>query len=292
MKNSVYSFLLCSVMIAMTSFTNVKPQKSEIKEPLNLGINISETDKVQPVKNGAANFQSGEEIVYKIYYNWNFVWLPAGEVIFNVTDDGANFHFNARGRSYSTYNWFFKVDDDYDTYADRNTLLPSVAIRDIHEGGYHLYDKVTFDQNQQISSYARGPNKDKIEHTGTVPLGDYMRDILSIIYYTRTMNFESLNIGQSIPVKLLLDEEIYPLSVKYKGKEEKNIKGLGKFSTLQFTPDLIAGHVFKPGTEMKVWASDDLNKIPLMIESPVSLGSVKVVLKSWKGLKYDLSSKK
>ena len=63
-------------------------------------------------------------------------------------------------------------------------------------------------------------------------------------------------------------------------------------STIKISPQVVSGHVFKEGTEMKIWASNDANKIPLMIESPVSVGSVKIVLKQWKGLKYEVTAKK
>ena len=53
----------------------------------------------------------------------------------------------------------------------------------------------------------------------------------------------------------------------------------------------IAGNVFKEDSKMTVWVSDDQNRIPVLIESPVSVGSVKVVLKSYKGLKYDFTAK-
>ena len=41
---------------------------------------------------------------------------------------------------------------------------------------------------------------------------------------------------------------------------------------------------------MNVWVSDDANRIPLLIESPVSVGSIKAVLKEYKGLRHPLSS--
>ena len=40
-----------------------------------------------------------------------------------------------------------------------------------------------------------------------------------------------------------------------------------------------------------VYVSDDKNRIPLLIESPVSVGSVKAVLKNYKGLKYNMTAK-
>lgn len=42
------------------------------------------------------------------------------------------------------------------------------------------------------------------------------------------------------------------------------------------------GQVFNENTELKVYVGDDENKLPLMIESPLSVGSVKAVLISEK----------
>ncbi|MBK9043084.1 MAG: DUF3108 domain-containing protein [Saprospiraceae bacterium] len=44
-------------------------------------------------------------------------------------------------------------------------------------------------------------------------------------------------------------------------------------------------------TELKVYVGDDENKLPLMIESPLSVGSVKAVLISEKNLKHPLFCK-
>ena len=32
------------------------------------------------------SFTSGEKLVFKAYYNWKFIWIPAGEAVFHVTD--------------------------------------------------------------------------------------------------------------------------------------------------------------------------------------------------------------
>ncbi len=235
-------------------------------------------------------FQDGEEVVYKIYYNWNFVWIPAGEVVFRVNDLGDQYHLSAKGRTYKSYDWFFKVRDDYDSYIDKSTLLPDISVRHVREGGYRLYDKVTFDQNSRKAKSMRGKTPESAKlHEFT--LDDCMHDVLSIIYYARNINFNGLQEGQEIPIKIFLDKETYPLKVEYKGKEEKKrVKGNGKFSTHKFSPQLIAGDVFKEDDQMMVWVTDDENKLPLLIESPVSVGSVKAVLKSYKGLRHEFTA--
>ena len=236
------------------------------------------------------SFQHGEEIVYKLYYNWNFVWLSAGEVTFRVKDLGDQYHLSAYGRTYRSYEWFFKVRDYYDTYIDKETLLPKVAVRDVQEGKYTLYDKVTFDKNRNKAISLRGKSKDRAKIT-EYPIDACMHDILSIIYYTRNLDFNTINEGSEIPIKIFMDKETWPLKVRYKGKEEKRVRNRGKFNTFKFSPEVIVGNVFNEDTKMTVWASDDANKIPVLIESPVSVGSVKVVLKSYKGLKHDFKAK-
>ena len=57
-------------------------------------------------------FQAKEKLIYKIYYNLNFVWIPAGEVVFEVKDEGDLYHLEVTGRTYPSYEWFYKVRDN------------------------------------------------------------------------------------------------------------------------------------------------------------------------------------
>lgn len=240
---------------------------------------------------GDLGFAPGEELTYKVYYNLNFVWIAAGEVTFKVDDAGDNFHFTATGRTYNSYEWFYKVRDSYSSYVDKKTMLPLVSQRTVSENKYHLFDNVTFDQNSKSAQFERGPAENNIDNRGAKKFDDAMHDILSVVYYSRTLDYQSAQIGQEFPIKVLLDEEVYPLKYKLENREQKNIRGIGNWDVLFFTPQLVDGRVFTKEAKMKIWASNDANRIPLMIESPVSVGSVKVVLKSWKNLKNDTKAK-
>lgn len=236
-------------------------------------------------------FTAGEEIVYKFYYNWNFVWLSAGEVTFKVSDKGNEYHLQANGRTYKSYEWFYRVRDRYECYVDKVTLLPRLSIRDIQEGSYRLYDKITYDQNGRKATSLRGKTREEAS-ASTYSIDNCMHDVLSILYYARNVEFGSMNVGAQVPVKVFMDKEVYPLKVKYLGRDDEfKVKGLGHFRTHKFSPQVVAGRVFKDDSQMVVWVSDDGNKLPLLIESPVSVGSIKAVLKSYKGLRHPLSSK-
>lgn len=278
--------LIGIMLILLMAF--VAPERTEwnTKEP------PQRVEEISPCSIYNNTFQHGETITYKLYYNWNFVWLAAGEVTFRVREKEDQYHLSAYGSTYKSYEWFYKVRDKYDTYVDKNTLLPIISIRDVHEGKYRLYDKVTFDQGRGKAYSMRGKSKDVAE-LSEYSIENCMHDILSIIYYTRNIDFDSYQAGARIPVKIFMDKEVWPLRVEYRGKEENvKVKGLGRFNTIKFSPEVISGYVFGEGAEMTVWASADKNRIPLIIESPVSVGSVKAVLKEYNGLRYDLDAER
>ena len=281
----MYSMLIFSIM----AFT-IPPTETD-STSINIPLLDAEKDVIEPCFMENKTFQGGEEITYKLYYNWGIMWLSAGEVTFKVNDMGSQYHVAVAGRTYKSYEWFFKVRDYYDTYIDKNSLLPKTAIRNVREGKYRLYDEITFDQENKKASSLRGKTKD-VATKKNYNLGECMHDMLSVIYYSRNIDFESYKEGEEFPVKIFMDKEVWPLNVKYKGKQSrKKVKGKGRFNTIKFSPQVVSGRVFKEGEEMMVYVSDDKNRIPLLIESPVSVGSVKAVLKNYKGLKYNITAK-
>ncbi len=119
-----------------------------------------------------------------------------------------------------------------------------------------------------------------------------MHDMVSMIYFSRNINYDQMQTGDKFPVKIFLDKDIYSLNVKFKGKEKKkHIKESGVYNTIKFSPNIVKSETFKDGSEMNIWVSDDANKIPVLIESPLSVGSVKAILKSYKGLKHPFTAK-
>lgn len=240
---------------------------------------------------GKVSFRGGEELIYKLYYNWNFVWIPAGEVTFKVQEMQDYFVFSAHGKTYESYNRFFKVDDYFETKVDKNSLLPKSFYRDINEGGYTIYNKIDFDQDAAVLNTHKGKTKETTE-ARTYNYQHCMHDILSIIYYMRTLDYSSLKNKQQLPVDVYMDFDHYKLNVVYDGIEKnKNIKGIGKYDCLVVSPMITGTELFEDDIATRVYASNDMNRVPLLIESPLSVGYVKAVLKSHKGLKGRLGSK-
>jgi hypothetical protein len=65
----------------------------------------------------------------------------------------------------------------------------------------------------------------------------------------------------------------------------------GKFKVMIFMPVVMKGRVFKNEEDLTVYVSDDDNKIPLQIKANILIGSVKMTLTDYSGLKNPLTSK-
>lgn len=244
-----------------------------------------------PCVTNNVSWQGGEEITYKLYYQLNFIWIAAGEAVFKIHEHDDTYHITIKGRTISAFEWFYKVDDTYESYLDKKTLLPVSFSRDIKEGKYEWWDKFTFDQVNRKVHAIKGA-KDKPNKSYSVDLSDCMHDMISIVYHIRNLDFNSMAEGQKLKVKVFVEEE-YPLEVELTAKnKETKIRNLGIFDTHIIRPEVVSGHFFNEDTRMDVYLSTDLNRIPLMIESPVSVGKVKAVLTKYKGLRYPLKEKK
>ena len=278
----MFSFLLLGL------YAFVWPTSSEISaQDMELA---ASTDAICTVSNEA--FIVGEKITYKVYYNLNFIWIPAARVTFEVKDLGDQYHLYAEGRTLKTYDWIFKVRDYYEVFVDKKTLLPTRAIRQVREGGYRLYDEMHFDRDRNMVSSLRGKTKEKATMM-EYPIEACTHDILSIIYYARNLDFQNYQSGEKFPVDIFMDKEQWGLNVLYKGvQENKKIKGQGKFDTYLFHPEVISGDVFDENTVMNVFVSKDGNRIPLLIESPISVGSIKAVLDTSEGLRHEVQARR
>jgi hypothetical protein len=243
-------------------------------------------------QNTNSTFQHQEKLTYKIYYNLNFIWVPAGEVVFQVFDEGDQYHYKAQGKTYSSYEWFYTVNDQYDSWVSKATLMPNYSERSVSEGKYHIFEKISFNQSGHKTTVWRADHKGAAETQTDHAVTDCVHDVLSSLYNLRNIDFENQQSGYTVPFKIFMDKAEYPLKMRYMGREAtKRVHGMGRYKTLKFQPDVIAGTVFKDDAKMSVWVSDDKNRIPLLIETPVSVGSVKMVLKEYWGLRYDFGAK-
>ncbi len=76
-------------------------------------------------------------------------------------------------------------------------------------------------------------------------------------------------------------------NLSYLGRDTLKTK-FGKVPSTLWAPQLELGRIFDDKDGMKIWVSDDVNKIPLRIETPILVGSIKMDLIHYSNLKHPL----
>jgi len=239
-------------------------------------------------------FQAGERLTYNVMYNWGFIWIGAGDVIFSVRETNFRnrpvYFLEAQGTSYPSYDWFFKVRDSFQAYLDKETLRPVWHLRNTSEGDFNTYEEYHFDYEQDVI-YSATQNTKEPYRKDTLKVVKCAFDLLTTAYFFRNLDFTNVSAGKKIPVTVLLDNEIYHLSVRFLGKELLKLKDGSKYNTIKFSIQLVEGTVFKAGEDLIVWATDDKNHIPVMVEAKIIVGSVKAILHSADNLRNKSTSK-
>jgi hypothetical protein len=232
-------------------------------------------------------FSPGEKLVFRAYYTSTFTGnVTAGEASLEILQTPQNIGGRTTMpviglmRTRGLFNLFFKVNNRFETYIDRSAIAPLLFIRRVEEGKYRKSQDVMFNHFDKVA----------ISNTGTVPIPAYVQDIISAFYFARTYQFENPKVGDEFNVDFFLDDSVFVTRIVFDGYERINTR-LGTFNTLRFKPMVLKGKVFSQPYPMTLWISDDKNRVPLMVESGLVVGSVRLELSEYQGLKNPLTSK-
>jgi hypothetical protein len=225
------------------------------------------------IKNEA--FKPGEKLTFRLHYGL----ISAGEGVLEVMSDKKTFggrpcyQVVGTGKTVGAFDWFFKVRDTYESTIDSQSLIPWYFARRVDEGGYKISQNVTFNHYKDSA----------ISEKKTIYIPENTQDIVSALYYARNLDFSNAKEGQVFEIQGYIDDELFPLNIKYVGKETVDSKK-GTFNCLKFKPMLQKGRVFKESADMTIWISDDKNHLPIRVQSDIFVGSIKMDLVDFQNL--------
>jgi hypothetical protein len=216
------------------------------------------------------------------------LWVSAGEASFTTSLQNINgfnvYHFVGLGDSYPKYDWFYKVHDRYESFADTLNFKPLRFTRFASEGSSLTFDDYIFSQKKNIvyTSSRRNANPTTLDSVSTTAC---TKDVMTAIFYARSIDFSKYKINDTIPITFVLDGLVYPSYIRYLGTEIIKTELLGNVRCVKFRPKLIEGTIFKGGEGMNVWVTDDKNKIPVYVETQIIVGTIKVYLSKYSSLR-------
>lgn len=229
------------------------------------------------VKNNA--FKVGELLEYDVSYSSALGDFTAGNawvktLEWNNGQGNSGYHFVGTGETNNFFDVFYEVVDRFESKVAGKTLLPFHFIRNTHEGSYKYNDTVFFDRNLDSAFSLRKKKR--------VPTD--VHDIVSAVFYMRTLSIEDFGEDSVYLLNFYLDDSVYNSAIKYEGKGIIETRW-GWLPCLKVWPMLAIGEVFTNKYPMSVWITDDENHIPILAESEIIVGSVKMELIDFEGLK-------
>jgi hypothetical protein len=209
-----------------------------------------------------------ETLTYRI----SMLGMPVGTAELAAKQEKGEVRITLRVQSNAAFSQLYPVDDSIETrHIAGNFILSRIRQR---EGSFRgdkgftifLRDKSVFwiDRLKKQSIWEALPNNSVV-------------DILSGLYYLRN---QPLEVGKSVMLQLFDSNRYAATSVAVLRKEHLTLPGLRQVDTLLVHPQLKTEGIFKRTGDIFVWLTDDLNKVPVKVETRISLGKVTAELVS------------
>jgi len=214
-------------------------------------------------------YGEGELLTFAIQYGL----IYAGDATLEVRniamlDSVRAYHVISTARTNKAFDRIFKVRDRHDSFVDYDNLYSLRFEKHLREGKFKRDTKVIFDQKAHVAIYA-----DK-----RVPIPPNTQDILSALYYARTLR---LDVGEAIAMANHTDGKNYPIFIKVLRRERVKVPA-GEFDCLVVEPVLQTTSIFENKGKLTIWVTDDTVKMPVLLRSKVVVGAFEAVLKEYR----------
>lgn len=217
-------------------------------------------------------------------YEWGSFWTTVGNVEFRITADTlpsgeATYLFRGQGKTLPFYDPFFKVRDLYRSRSTQTELQPLRFQRKVREGGTSYFEDYRFERSEgNVIKWSS-----ESEDADTIPWEPGVLDVLTAVYYCRSMDLDAMETGDTTFVRLVLGDKVYSTNFVHKGMEiYQGFEGK-ELRCHYIEPELIPGSIFKEGDRMKVLVTADRRKVPVYVESEIQVGEIKVRLEEMEG---------
>lgn len=234
-------------------------------------------------------FQAGEKLTFVGSYYMSSLWTDLVQVTMKVNkvDNSKTdlLHLQGVARTYSQWDSYFKIRDSYQSWVSAETVKPIIFKRNMDEGGYTKDLKYVF---KRRSGYAVSTEvkKNGNKVTNNVKITPKTFDMVSLVYYLRTLPYERIGKNRKIPVTVIIDNKLEIVYAKFKGIE--NIK-VGKYGTkkcYKIGVSIKNQKIVKNKETNNVWITADNNRVPVLIKAVIPVGSIQIRLSEMSGLRH------
>jgi hypothetical protein len=219
-------------------------------------------------KTGEFLATQGEKLTYRI----SMLGIPVGNAELEAKQEQGEVRITLHIQSNPAASQLYPVDDSVETrHIGGNFILSRIRQS---EGSFRGDRGFTlFLREKSVFWIDRLKNRSLQE-----PLpNSAVVDILSGLYYLRN---QPLEVGKSVVLEIFDSNRYAPTTVAVLRKEHLTLPGLREVDTLVIHPELKTEGVFRRTGEIMIWLTDDEKRVPVKVETRISLGKVTAELVS------------
>lgn len=245
----------------------------------------------------AQRYFEGEKLYYRAAYRAKIIPnTEVGEVTVETKVENFEgkevYRVRGNGRTLPFFRWFFDMNDTYNIWVDRATLKTQRFESDLKEDDYTFRSYYKYDW-EKMSVYTWSQRRKEEPRERTMTLTKSSMDAVSLYFSLRSVDLRSFREEERLSLDMVLEDTIRQLRYRYIARERVKVPKLGYFDTMKFACTIGSSEEFSftDGSEFLIWITNDDNKIPVMLSSPVRVGEIRVYLNHYEGLHYPLISK-
>ncbi len=232
-------------------------------------------------------FATGENIAYDLYFNMGILSAKAGSGSLNTSMVNYNGNdvfkitmlLNTGGLAGNIYT----VNDTLTSYIDKD-MRPKLFTKEAFEGKDYSRERQIYTyQDDQINIRAMRVFRGKQLFDESVSTTQCAYDYLSILAFVRNLDYSAMEPGDKVTVQFLSGKDIVNMYINYLRKSTIKANNGQKYQTIDLSMTILDKAFKNPKDAIKASLTDDLNRLPVIIETSLNIGSVKAVLRNVSG---------
>lgn len=221
---------------------------------------------------GFQRFDKDETVEYVA--SWNGIPLASAKIQAApaVVDGKSLYEVKVLAQTWSYLDLIWKMRDTVESLFDAGSAHPRRFIFRQRENRRSVDTTANFDPGAQ-KWIVRRQNGNKVQNSEFIAPRTF--DPISATYWARTLDFK---VGDSIQLEVFGGKSFYRVILNVVGREKVSVKA-GEFDTYKIVPQVF--NLSKSGLaekvrEATVWISADEARMPVRINSKVTIGSVNI----------------
>ncbi|MDD3787764.1 MAG: DUF3108 domain-containing protein [Petrimonas sp.] len=237
-------------------------------------------------------FKSGEKITYDLYYKYGIINAKAGRGTLTTTSTNlagkSAFKTRLLANTSGVVGNMYTVNDTLTGYVDTD-MVPLLFTKETFEGSDYATEKQSYSYNNgTVNVRAIRYWKGKLSFDEVVTTNKCSYDYVSVINYARNLDFSNMKPGDNTPIQFLSGKTIVNMYIRYMGTKKVKVNNGKTYDAVQLSLMIIDKAFADQEEAMSVALTNDLNRLPLVIEIGLKMGSMRVVLKDYEGIRHPI----